>query len=69
MPWRYSMAGHETIATILNYTLNALGKHQDVQEQLRAELEAFGRNPTYDDLLSSGEDATLPFLDAVTKEA
>lgn len=69
------MAGHETSAGVIKYTLYALSKDQERQDKLRAELSATGfsatcgiggREPTYDELTDS---KTLPYLDAVVKEA
>lgn len=63
------MVGHETTSGVLNYTLLALANHPEVQDKLRAEVEAFGKGtgkyPTYDDFQSG----KLEYLDAVTKEA
>jgi len=69
------VAGHETAAGIVKYTLHALSKDQERQEKLRTELSAAGfgascgmdgKEPTYDELTDS---KTLPYLDAVAKEA
>jgi len=62
----FVMVGHETTSAVLSYTMNALARHPDVQDKMRAELEEFGREPTYDDFTNP---ATLPYLEAVTKEA
>lgn len=70
-----SLVGHETSAGIIAYTLHALSKDQQRQDKLRAELSAAGfsamsgiqgREPTYDELM---DPKTLPYLDAVVKEA
>ena len=70
-----SVAGHETSAGTIKYTLHALSKDQERQDKLRAELsaagfcatfDAEGKEPTYDELMGS---KTLPYLDAVVKEA
>ena len=69
------MAGHETAAGVIKYTLHALSKDQERQDKLRAELSAAGfsascdmdgKEPTHDELTDS---KTLPYLDAVAKEA
>ena len=59
------MVGQETTAGVLSYTIHALAQHTNVQDELRTELEAFGREPTYDDLQTKEQ---LSLLDAVTKE-
>ena len=56
-------AGHETTAVALAWTLYELGRHPDILQKLRAELDAAGPNPDPKLLL------TLPYLDAVCKEA
>jgi len=70
-----SVVGHETSAGVIAYTLHALSKDQQRQGKLRAELSAAGfsamsgiqgKEPTYDELMDS---KTLPYLDAVVKEA
>jgi len=61
------MVGHETTAGVLNYALHALAHHQDAQDRLRDEIEAFGKEAGYDDLM--GTDVGLEWLDAVTKES
>jgi cytochrome P450 len=69
------MVGHETSAGVISYTLHALCADQQRQDKLRAELSAAGfcatsdvqgKEPTYDELVDS---KTLPYLDAVVKEA
>lgn len=45
------MAGHETTANALSWTLHLLGSHPDAQRKLHAEVDALGgRLPTADDL-------------------
>jgi cytochrome P450 len=40
-----------------------LARHPECQDKLREELEAFQREPTYDDFQT-----TMPYLDACLKE-
>ena len=47
----------------VQWALIELSRHPDIQDKLRAELLAFGANPTYDQLSNS-----LPYLDAVVHE-
>jgi cytochrome P450 len=56
-------AGHETTAVALGWTLYELGRHPEVVKKLREELSAHGPDPDPGLLL------TLPYLDAVCKEA
>lgn len=64
------MAGYETTAASLNYTIYALAHNKEAQDELRAEIMNFsssdssGNDPTYEDFLTK-----MPFLDAVCKEA
>lgn len=46
------LAGHETVATALTWTLYLLSKHPDVQAQLQADIDRAleGRPPTFEDL-------------------
>lgn len=65
------MGGHETSAGIIEYTSHALSKDQERQDKLRAEMSAAscgmdGREPTHNELT---DPKTLPYLDAVAKEA
>ncbi|KAF8584899.1 cytochrome P450 [Ramaria rubella] len=57
------LAGYETTSISLTWALINLCLHQDVQDALRAELSEINGDPTFDQL-----SASLPFLDAVTKE-
>lgn len=65
-----SLAGNETTAQVLSFTIYALSQHNDVQRRLRKEILEFqatlvpGTEPSYDDYLSK-----MPYLDAVCKEA
>lgn len=61
----FIVAGHETTAGALAWTLHALATNQDIQTKLRDELLNFAGEPTYDDF--SNPD-TFPLLDAVCKE-
>jgi cytochrome P450 family 110 len=56
-------AGHETTAVALGWALYELGQHPEILKKLRDELEAAGPDPDPGLLL------TLPYLDAVCKEA
>lgn len=45
------MAGHETTANALSWTLYLLGSHPEVQQRLQAEVDGLGgRLPTFDDI-------------------
>ena len=44
------VAGHETTATSLAFTLSLLCRHPAIYRQARAQVDALGRLPTYDDL-------------------
>jgi cytochrome P450 len=59
------IAGHETVASCLTWTLLLLARHPDVQDRLAAELAALppGRDPGWADL------AVLPWTRAVVDEA
>lgn len=59
------LAGHETTANTLNFTLYLLSKHPQVAAQLYQELEDVlqGANPTLDDL------KRLPYTDRVVRES
>jgi cytochrome P450 len=57
------MAGHETTANALSWTFHLLAQHPTERETMEKELDALGRNPTYDDL------AKLPYTLAVFKES
>lgn len=61
----FSVAGHETTAGAIAFSLWALGQNQEIQTALRDELLAFPGEPTYDDLANRD---TFPLLDAVCKE-
>ncbi|KAF8319095.1 cytochrome P450 [Clavulina sp. PMI_390] len=59
----FLLAGNETTATALNWTVYGMLKHPHIQEKLRAEVLAFpSDSPTYDEV--SG----LKYLDAVVRE-
>ena len=59
------LAGHETTALALTYSLYLLAEHPDVQAKLRAELSSVldGREPTYRDM------ERLPFTRSVVNES
>ena len=58
------MAGHETTANALSWTLYLLGQHPDVQRKVQSEVDQLGgRPPTFADL------PTLTYLRAVISEA
>jgi cytochrome P450 len=44
------LAGHETTANALTWTLHALGRHPDIRARVEAEVDALGRAPTVDDV-------------------
>ena len=44
------MAGHETTANALTWTIYLLGQHPSVRERLFAEVAALGHAPSFDDL-------------------
>lgn len=46
------MAGHETTANALTWTWMLLAQHPDAEARLHAEVDALGRDPTFDDLRS-----------------
>jgi cytochrome P450 len=47
----FLLAGHDTTATALTYAMWAIGRHQDIQEKMAAEVDAIGdRALTPDDL-------------------
>ena len=56
-------AGHETTGVALSWALYELGRHPEILAKLRAELDACGSD--FDPTLA----LTLPYLDAVCKEA
>lgn len=56
-------AGYETTSVSMTWALLELARNPDIQTKLRAELLAFGSDPTYDQLTNS-----LPYLDAVVHE-
>jgi pentalenene oxygenase len=58
------LAGHETTASTLTWTLYLLARHQDVQQRLRAEVSALGGQPPGPVTLPS-----LGFTRAVISEA
>jgi cytochrome P450 len=57
------LAGHETTANALSWTFHLLAQHPKERETMEKELDALGRNPSYEDL------AKLPYTLAVFKEA
>lgn len=59
------VAGHETTAVALSWTLHALSQHPEIEARLRSELTATlgGRPPTLADL------ANLPYLRMVIEES
>ncbi len=61
----FMLAGHETTSTALTFALHLLGRHQDVQDRVRAQVrEVVGdRHPTARDV------ARLPETTAALKEA
>ena len=57
------LAGHETTANALSWTLYLLARNPEARARLEAEVDALGRIPSYDDLKQ------LPWTLAVLKEA
>jgi cytochrome P450 len=57
------LAGHETTANALAWTLYLLARNPRERRMLESEIDALGRAPTYDDL------ARLPYTLAAFKEA
>ncbi|KAI6030986.1 cytochrome P450 [Pisolithus marmoratus] len=57
------IAGYETTSVGMTWVLIELARNPDIQSKLRAELLAFGSDPTYDQLNNN-----LPYLDAVIHE-
>jgi cytochrome P450 len=58
------VAGHETTANALSWTLHLLGQDPDVEQRLHEEIDGLaGRLPTFDDL------PNLPYTRAVITEA
>ena len=57
------LAGYETTANTLAYSIYLLGKNPTAQQQLLQEVDAFPQQPGYDDLLS------FPYAAAVINEA
>ena len=57
------LAGHETTANALAWTLYLLAKNPDARARVEAEVDALGREPSYADL------EHLPYTLAVAKEA
>jgi cytochrome P450 len=56
------IAGHETVATSLAWTLDLLARHDDVQESVHAEIDAVGAMP-------AGDPTRLTYTRAVVDEA
>ena len=57
------LAGYETTANTLAYSIYLLGKNSSAQQQLLQEVDAFPQQPGYDDLSS------FPYAAAVINEA
>src|SRR5205085_1898765 len=57
------LAGHETTAVALTWTLYHLSRHPDADERLGAELRALGSPARFEDL------PRLPYAEAVVKES
>ncbi|KAH8810449.1 cytochrome P450 [Flagelloscypha sp. PMI_526] len=60
------LAGYETTSISLTWALIELALNQDIQTQLREELQKFASEPTYEQLTST---SVLPILDSVVHEA
>jgi cytochrome P450 len=59
----FLLAGHETTSTALTYTLDLLGRHPEIQQRVRAEVD------TVDGVPSAGTAGTLTYTTMVLKEA
>ncbi len=59
----FFLAGHETTANALAWTLYLLALNPQARTKMEAELDALGHDPSYDDL------AKLPYTLAVLKES
>jgi cytochrome P450 len=57
------LAGHETTANAMSWTLMLLAKNPEARARVEAEVDALGRVPSYDDLKE------LPYTLAALKEA
>jgi cytochrome P450 len=60
----FLLAGHETTSTALTFALHLLGRHQDVQDAVRAEV----RDVLGDGSASAAATASLPLTTAVLQE-
>lgn len=56
------IAGHETVATSMTWTLDLLARHHHVQEAVHAEIDAVS-------VMLAGDSARLPYTRAVVDEA
>jgi hypothetical protein len=59
----FRMTGHETTTLTLGFSIWELSCNPGIQQRLRAELQSFSVELTYDDYLSK-----LPYLEAILKE-
>ena len=63
----FILAGMDTTSNAITVTLEILGRKQDVQDKLRAEIieaqEQYGEDMPYDQLVG------LPYMDAVCRES
>jgi cytochrome P450 len=57
------IAGHETTANAMTWTLYLLAQHPDVEQKLHEEVDTLGAAPTMHDL------ARLPYTDMIIKES
>ncbi|HSV40119.1 MAG TPA: cytochrome P450 [Nocardioidaceae bacterium] len=60
----FLLAGHDTTSTTLAYALWQVGRRADIQERLRAEIDALGDRP-----LTSEDVSSLPYTVQVVHEA
>lgn len=58
------LAGHETTALVLSYTLLALAEHPDVQRRAHEEIDRLGKRP-----VSLADMPRLPFIESVLNES
>lgn len=59
----FVVSGHETTTMTLGFTIWELARAPALQDKLRKELEAFGKEPTFEDYQNH-----LPYLDACLRE-
>ncbi|KII84091.1 hypothetical protein PLICRDRAFT_179772 [Plicaturopsis crispa FD-325 SS-3] len=58
----FTIVGHDTTASVLDFTFLELARHPEMQRKLREEILSSGQSLTYDTIQD------FPYLDAVVKE-